>query len=72
MASIGEFLAMGGHGGYVWSAYGIAVAVIGGLIVTSRRALKAREAEVAVLEAARPARRARRRGGTGAGAKDDA
>ena len=54
MGSIGTFIAMGGHGGYVWSAYGIAVVVIGVLIVTSRRALKAREAEVAALEAARP------------------
>ncbi len=62
MGSIGTFLAMGGHGGYVWSAYGIAVVVIGVLIVTSRRALKAREAEVAALEAARPPRRARKRG----------
>ncbi len=61
MGGIGEFLAMGGHGVYVWSAYGIAVVVIGGLIATSRRALAAREAEVAALEAHRPARRARRR-----------
>jgi heme exporter protein D len=76
MGGIGEYLAMGGHGGFVWSAYGIAVVVIGALIVTSRRALKAREAEVAVLEAARPARRERRRAGAGgaagAGADDDA
>ncbi len=63
MGSIGEYLLMGGHGGFVWSAYGIAAVVIGALIVTSRRALKAREAEVAALEAARPARRARRRAG---------
>ena len=65
MGSIGEFLAMGGHGGYVWSAYGIAVVVIGALVVASRRALKAREAEVAALETARPPRRARRRAGAG-------
>ena len=68
MGTIGEFFAMGGHGSFVWSAYAIAVVVIGTLIVTSRRALKAREAEVAALEAARPSRRARRR----AGAEDDA
>ncbi len=65
MGAIGEFLAMGGHGGYVWSAYAIAVVVIGGLVVASRRALKAREAEAAALEAARPSRRARRRVGAG-------
>ncbi len=65
MGSIGEFLAMGGHGGYIWSAYGIAVVVIGGLVITSLRAVKAREAEAAALEAARPSRRARRRTGSG-------
>jgi heme exporter protein D len=27
-ASFGEFLAMGNHGGYVWSAYAISVAVL--------------------------------------------
>ncbi len=68
MGSFGEFLAMGGHGGYVWSAYAIAAVVIGTLIVTSRRALKAREAEVAALEATRPPRRTRRR----TGGSDDA
>ena len=62
MGPIGAFLAMGGHGVYIWSAYGIAVVVIGVLIVASRRALRAREAEVAALEAARPPRRARRAG----------
>ncbi len=67
MGSIGEFLAisMTAGGGYVWSAYAIAMVVIGGLVVASRRALKAREAEVAALEAARPSRRARRRAGAG-------
>ncbi|MBU1329083.1 MAG: heme exporter protein CcmD [Gammaproteobacteria bacterium] len=28
-ASFGEFLAMGNHGPYVWSAYAISLAVIG-------------------------------------------
>ncbi len=65
MASFADFVAMGGHGGYVWSAYAIAVAVIGGLILASRHALKAREAEVAALEAARPSRRTRRHAGGG-------
>ena len=39
MGAIGEFLAMGGHGGYIWSAYGIAVVVIGGLVIASLRAV---------------------------------
>jgi heme exporter protein D len=63
MSSIGQFFAMGGYGAFVWSAYGIAAIVIGSLIVTSWRALKARESEAAVLEAARPSRRERRRSG---------
>jgi heme exporter protein D len=67
MGPIGEFFAMGGYGGFVWSAYAIAVVVIGGLVVVSRRTLKARESEVAALEAARPPRRARHR----TGADDD-
>ena len=68
MSSVGEFFEMGGHGVFVWSAYAIAIAVIGTLIITSWRALKARETEVAALEAARPPRRARRQ----AGAENDA
>ncbi len=71
MASFADFVAMGGHGGYVWSAYGLAVAVIGGLILASRSALKAREAEVAALEAGRPSRRARRRAGSSADSSTD-
>ena len=61
MGSLSEFFAMGGHGGFIWSAYAIAVVVIGGLVISSLRAVKAREAEVAALEASRPPRRARRR-----------
>ncbi len=57
IGSIGEFFAMGGYGAFVWSAYTIAVVVIGALILASRRALKACEAEVSALEATRPRRR---------------
>ncbi|MFI8479381.1 heme exporter protein CcmD [Pseudomonas sp. NPDC078700] len=28
-ASLSDFIAMGGHGAYVWSAYGITLAVLG-------------------------------------------
>jgi len=52
MDSLDAFLAMGGYAKYVWPAYGIAVAVLGGLIVNSvaayrrtRRALEAAQAE---------------------------
>lgn len=35
--SLGEFLAMGGHGPYVWSAYGVAVLVLVWLVVAPLR-----------------------------------
>ena len=57
-----EILDMGGYGGYVWSAWGIAVVVLGGLIVASIRAMRARERELAELEVASPRRRRRQRG----------
>jgi len=37
MGDIGAFLAMGGYAGFVWPAYGIAAAVLGGLSVYSWR-----------------------------------
>jgi heme exporter protein D len=37
MGDIGAFLAMGGYAGFVWSAYGIAFAVLTGLSVYTWR-----------------------------------
>ena len=37
MGDIGAFLAMGGYAGFVWPAYGVALAVLGGLAVFSWR-----------------------------------
>jgi heme exporter protein D len=37
MPEIGAFFAMGGYAGFVWSAYGIAATVLGGLSVHSWR-----------------------------------
>jgi heme exporter protein D len=37
MTEIGAFFTMGGYAGFVWSAYGIAAAVLGGLSVYSWR-----------------------------------
>jgi len=37
MGDISAFLAMGGYAGFVWSAYAIALAVLGGLSVYSWR-----------------------------------
>jgi len=56
-----HYLAMGGYGGFVWPAYGVAAVVLIGLFVASRRFLAAGEAELAALEAesgALPHRRA--------------
>jgi heme exporter protein D len=39
--SVAEFLAMGGHGPYVWSAYGIALAVLVGLVAQPLRRCRA-------------------------------
>ena len=37
MDGIGAFLAMGGYAGFVWPAYGVALAILGGLAVLSWR-----------------------------------
>ena len=37
MGDIGAFLAMGGYAGFVWPAYGVAFAVLGGLALSSWR-----------------------------------
>ena len=42
MGDIGAFLAMGGYAGFVWPAYGVALAVLGGLAVHSRGGATAR------------------------------
>ncbi len=59
MAEIGEFLAMGGYAVFVWPAYAVALAVLGGLAVHSVRRLGALRREAAALEEAYPDRRAR-------------
>lgn len=41
-----EFLAMGGYGAYVWSAYAIALVLLAGLFAHSRRAARQGEAEL--------------------------
>lgn len=46
-----EFLAMGGHGPFVWGAYAVALVVLGGLGLASWRAQAAAKAAVARLEA---------------------
>ena len=46
MGDVGPFLAMGGYAGFVWPAYGIALAVLGGLALFSWR--RYRESAVAL------------------------
>jgi heme exporter protein D len=46
MEEVGAFFAMGGYAGFVWPAYGVASAVLGGLCVYSWR--RYRESVVAV------------------------
>ncbi len=53
---MGEYLAMGGHGAFIWPAYLCAAVVMVGLLVASLRALRARQNELDALER-------RRRGG---------
>jgi heme exporter protein D len=56
---VSEYFAMGGYAAYVWPAYGVAAAVLIGLLVASLRGLRAREAEIAAVEAQRPRREAK-------------
>jgi heme exporter protein D len=44
---------MGGYGAYVWPAYLIAAAVLLGLLVSSLRGARNREAELSTLRQAR-------------------
>jgi heme exporter protein D len=40
MDALSSFLNMGGYAGFIWPAYAIAAAVLAGLLVISRRALR--------------------------------
>ncbi len=53
MASLTDFLAMGGYAGFVWPAYGLATLVLGGMLAASLRSLRRRERMLAELRAAR-------------------
>lgn len=44
-SSLGDFLAMGGHGGFVWPSFALALAVLLGLGWQSRASMKAAERE---------------------------
>ncbi len=57
MDAVKEFLAMGGYGAYVWPAFAITAAILIGVLWSTLHALRANEAALAALEAAKPARR---------------
>ena len=44
---------MGGYGAYVWPAWGFAAATLAALAIASIRTMRAREKELAALEADR-------------------
>jgi heme exporter protein D len=57
MGEIGAFLAMGGYAGFVWPAYGLALAVLGGLVVQSWRHYRASTVALDRLQQGRERRR---------------
>ena len=46
-----EFMSMGGYGVYIWSSYGVATVVLGGLLIASLRNMRRSEATVKSLRA---------------------
>ena len=59
MPDLGAFLAMGGYGAYVWSAYVITGLVLGLLVAVSLRARRSMRASLDEAEQASPRRRTR-------------
>ncbi|MBE0533340.1 MAG: heme exporter protein CcmD [Rhodospirillales bacterium] len=56
MENLSQLLEMGGYARFVWPSFGLTLAVLVGLLVVSRRALKGAEAELAALQSAIPGR----------------
>jgi len=61
MDGIGDILAMGGYGAYVWPAFGIAAILLVGILLATLSSLRHREKEAMELESRRPRQRPRRR-----------
>ncbi len=49
MSALESFLAMGGYGAFVWPSYLLSLLVLGGVLVTSRRARRRSEQALAAL-----------------------
>ena len=50
MSGLDDFFHMGGYAAYVWPAYGVAAAVLGGLLAGSLSRLRRAERQLAALE----------------------
>ncbi len=50
MGQLDHFLSMGGYARFVWPAFGLAVIVMGGLVVDSLVTYKKRQRELAAAE----------------------
>lgn len=57
MTAFDHFLAMGGYARYVWPAYGVAIVVLGGLVLTSLRRFRSSRRALEALEAQAGTRR---------------
>ncbi len=66
---MGEFIAMGGYGAFIWPAYGLTAIVMLGFLVTSWHGLRGRRRDLRRLEAELPARRGRQGENPGADQK---
>jgi heme exporter protein D len=71
METVRQFMAMGGYGTFVWSSYAVAVVVMVGLVLASRRSLRRQQRLLRQVEEnlPQPHRRHRR---TGSRVADDA
>ncbi len=63
--SISTFFSMGGYAAFVWPAFGAALVVLVGLLITSLRTLRANQAALEALQAAGGDRRRARGDETG-------
>lgn len=57
MEALSDFFAMGGYARYVWPAYGIAIATLGGVAIAAVVRLRRAEQTIAALEATGAVRR---------------
>ena len=57
MEPIQSFLEMGSYGSYVWPSYGLSALIMGALVISTLRRLRAREQELARRQSEYPSRR---------------